>query len=67
LIDGKLTDCPLPDLGDLFMGIFGKGRGKVQVVEGVDVYLMLVFSCQELPQIEELETLVKAQVEKEDH
>jgi len=49
------------DLGQLFMGIFGKGRGKVQVVEGADVYIMLVFSCQELPQIEELANLVSEQ------
>lgn len=36
---------------------FGKGRGEVKPVPGTDVYILCVFSCQELPQLEELANL----------
>ena len=39
---------------ELFLGIFGKGRGKAAPVPGTDVYIILVCSAQELPQIESL-------------
>jgi len=39
--------------GNFFTNIFGKGRGEVRAPEGYDLHLMLVFSAQELPQIEE--------------
>jgi len=41
-------------LGDLFAGIFGKGRGKVVPVAEADVYILTTFTCQELPQLEDL-------------
>merc|ERR1711865_1150302 len=38
-----------------FTGLFGKqGNREVQIVEDADVYILLVFSCQELPDLEAL-------------
>lgn len=36
------------------MGLFGKAKGNVQVVEGCDMYVAVIFSAQELPELEDL-------------
>jgi hypothetical protein len=36
------------------MGLFGKSNGEANVVDGTDVYIVLVCSAQELPVIERL-------------
>jgi len=36
------------------MGLFGKGKGTVQVNAECDIYIAVIFSCQELPDLESL-------------
>jgi len=44
-----------PSVDKFFTGLFGKqGNREVQIVEDADVYILLVFSCQELPDLEAL-------------
>jgi len=57
-----LSACPPNEdgtpSGSWLTNIFGKGRGAVKAPEGYDLYFMLVFSAQELPQIEEFANMV---------
>eukprot|EP00638_Chattonella_subsalsa_P009816 CAMPEP_0117756214 /NCGR_PEP_ID=MMETSP0947-20121206/13929_1 /TAXON_ID=44440 /ORGANISM="Chattonella subsalsa, Strain CCMP2191" /LENGTH=318 /DNA_ID=CAMNT_0005575727 /DNA_START=228 /DNA_END=1184 /DNA_ORIENTATION=- len=36
------------------MGLFGKAKGNVQIVEDCDMYIAVIFSAQELPELEDL-------------
>eukprot|EP00616_Rhizochromulina_sp_CCMP1243_P010591 CAMPEP_0118982786 /NCGR_PEP_ID=MMETSP1173-20130426/33706_1 /TAXON_ID=1034831 /ORGANISM="Rhizochromulina marina cf, Strain CCMP1243" /LENGTH=64 /DNA_ID=CAMNT_0006933309 /DNA_START=15 /DNA_END=205 /DNA_ORIENTATION=+ len=40
--------------------MFGKARGKIILDDSIDVYVLLVFSAQELPVVEELYNKVKS-------
>lgn len=41
-------------LDALLMSFVGRGTGVIEPIEGTDVYVALVFSCQELPDLKEL-------------
>mmetsp|Transcript_20971 Transcript_20971/g.30413 ORF Transcript_20971/g.30413 Transcript_20971/m.30413 type:complete len:380 (-) Transcript_20971:156-1295(-) len=41
-------------MDELVLGFFGKGKTAVKPVEDVDMYVAVIFSCQELPDLEEL-------------
>jgi hypothetical protein len=44
----------------LFLGLFGRGSaGAVQAMDNIDLYICLVSSAQELPDIEELHKIVQ--------
>lgn len=45
---------------ELFLSMFGKARGKIILDDSIDVYVLLVFSAQELPVVEELYNKVKS-------
>lgn len=49
---------------DLFVGLMGRGSGgTVRAVEGADMYVIVVASAQELPDVEELYELTKGDEE----
>ncbi|CAM9366030.1 unnamed protein product [Ectocarpus sp. 6 AP-2014] len=52
---GKRTAA---SLDALFMSFVGRGTGVIEPIEGTDIYVALVFSCQELPDLQELNKLV---------
>ncbi|CAM9708052.1 unnamed protein product [Laminaria digitata] len=41
-------------LDALLLSFVGRGTGVIEPIEGTDVYVALVFSCQELPDLKEL-------------
>ncbi|CAM9095332.1 unnamed protein product [Hapterophycus canaliculatus] len=41
-------------LDALLMSFVGRGSGVIEPIEGTDIYVALVFSCQELPDLREL-------------
>lgn len=43
-------------LDSLLLSFVGRGGGFVKPLEGVDMYVAIVFSCQELPDLQELHT-----------
>ena len=41
---------------NVLLNFFGKGKGALQATEGTDLYVCIVYSCQELPDIQTIAT-----------
>ncbi|CAM9390906.1 unnamed protein product [Phaeothamnion confervicola] len=53
----RSTSSRAMSLDQLFLGVLGRNAGDVEAVEGTDVYVAIIFSCQEMPDLEALHKL----------